>query len=190
MAQYKWFHGEFNRANGFRWLPIIAQNGTQDSHQYSIDGLLAKILVNHVILSIVDQTNQLLQSCSLICLQIMGINSMQASEKSRNHRLSDLGFTLRQILCTSIEIRNSRSRGATSYIFHPPEAHSSGWPFPGDLEPHSFDFLLSISDKEWGARITDLKVMIMGASLGGLKPGPAYGQNRFYRDPEGICGSV
>jgi hypothetical protein len=190
MAQYKWFHEEFNRANGFRYLPIIAQIGMQDGHRYSIDDLLAKILVNHVILPIVDQRNQLPQSYSLICLQIMGINSMQASEKLSNHRISDLGLTLLRILHTSIEIRNSRSGRATSYIFHPPDVHSSGWPFSGDLELHLFNFLLSISDNEWDAWITDLKVLIMGASLGGLKPGPAYGQNRFHRDPEGICGLV
>jgi hypothetical protein len=190
IAPYRWFYEEFNRENGLHWLPIIAQNSTHhDDHDY-LHCLSMNILVDHIVFSIENQTVQVPLSCSYTYLQAMAIDSTKNSQDLINHSLANLKIALVWVLGNSVRVHNSTLEDGTLSTLNPPVLDRLGWPSPDGLELHSFDFIRVMSDEEWEEWIANLKGMIMGASLGGLKPSPFYDQSRFCRDPDNGCGRV
>jgi hypothetical protein len=120
----------------------------------------------------------------------MGIDSTENFQELTNYRLANLKLALVWALENSIQIRGSTSDDGTLPSLSPPKLDMSGRPSLDGLELHSFDFIWGMSDEEWEEWMANLKGMIMGAGLGGLKPGPFYEQNRFCRDPDNVCGRV
>ncbi|PVF96426.1 hypothetical protein CPB86DRAFT_874976 [Serendipita vermifera] len=186
MAKFQWFYDELSQANGLDWLPLIAFNAIHGEDIRFLDNALAEILVNHILSSAANQEVIAPLSCSYHYLQSMG----QCHNSSDHHRLANLRVTFVWVLNNSIKVHDSQDTAESSapLLFDPPILEREDWPTVGDVR--SFDFVNDMSDEEWDDWVTRLKVMIMGVSLGGLKPGPLQDRNRFCRDPDGLCGRL
>ncbi|PVF97753.1 hypothetical protein CPB86DRAFT_413590 [Serendipita vermifera] len=106
------------------------------------------------------------------------------------HRLFNLRVSLLWALYRSIKVYNMRNHvePPLSLRFEPPVLEREYWPTVGDVR--TFSFIRDLSGGEWKTWVDRLKVLIMGASLGGLKPGPSQNTDRFRRDPDGFCGRI
>ncbi|PVF92402.1 hypothetical protein CPB86DRAFT_877904 [Serendipita vermifera] len=183
---HSWFYDEFSRANGLDWLPLIALNAFHPMDRISERYALTGILVDCILFWTASRDIQVPLSSSYHYLQSIG----QSHDPQDDHRLSNLQTTLLWVLNSAIKVHNSQNHPESSspLVFDPPILGRYGWPTVGGVR--SFDFVNNMSGEEWGDWVTRLKVMIMGASLGGLKPGSFHDRNRFCRDPDGLCGRI
>ncbi|PVF97757.1 hypothetical protein CPB86DRAFT_734357 [Serendipita vermifera] len=186
MAKFRWFYDEFSQANGLDWLPLVALNAVHIKDQTLRDNALAEILVDQLLSSTANQDIQAPLSSSYHYLQSIG-----QSHNSLNHyQLANLRTALLWILCTSTKAHDSQDHAEESspLVFDPPVLERYRWPTVGDVR--SFGFIKDLSSDEWEDWLTRLKILIMGASLGGLNPGPFQDGYRFFRGPDGCCGRI
>ncbi|PVF92406.1 hypothetical protein CPB86DRAFT_877907 [Serendipita vermifera] len=186
MAKFQWFYDEFSQANGLDWLPLIALNAIHTEYLVPSDNALAEILVDHILSSAVNQDVVAPLSCSYHYLQSIG----QSCNPRNHHILDNLRTTIVWLLNNSIKVHETQypAKSSSPLVFDPPVLEREDWPTVGGVR--SFNFIKDMSGEEWEDWVTRLKVMIMGASLGGLKPGPLQERNRFCRDPDGLCGRL
>ncbi|PVF97762.1 hypothetical protein CPB86DRAFT_413646 [Serendipita vermifera] len=186
MANFRWFYDEFSQANGLEWLPLIALNARYIEHQTLQDNALNDILVDQILFSTANQDLHAPLSSSYHYLQCIG----QSHNPQDHDGLVNLRTALLWVLNNSNKVHDSQDRMEESspLVFDPPVLERNRWPAVRDVR--SFDFVKEMSGGEWEDRATRLKVLIMGVSLGGLKPGPFQDRNRFCRDPDGGCGRI
>ncbi|PVF92409.1 hypothetical protein CPB86DRAFT_791186 [Serendipita vermifera] len=186
VISHSWFYDEFSQANGLYWLPLIVLNALPPWDQMPRCYALTEILVDHILSSTASRDIQVPLSTSYYYLQSIG----QSHDPENYPRLFNLQTTLLWALNSATKIHNSQThlKSSSSLVFDPPALEREDWPTVGDIR--SFDFVKDLSGEEWENWVTGLKVMIMGASLGGLNPSPFQDRNRFYRDPDGLCGRV
>ncbi|PVF92405.1 hypothetical protein CPB86DRAFT_877906 [Serendipita vermifera] len=179
-----WFYAEFSQANGLDWLPRIVLNAVHHWDQIPKHYSLTEILIDHILSSTVNRDVQVPLTSSYHYLQAMG----QSHNPQYYHGLANLESTLLWVFKSATKVHNSQSHAESpsSLVFDPPVLERGDWPTIRDVR--SFDFVNDLSGEEWKEWVTRLKVMIMGASLGGLKLGPLQDRNRFFRDPDGLCG--
>ncbi|PVF97761.1 hypothetical protein CPB86DRAFT_759745 [Serendipita vermifera] len=181
MAKFRWFYDEFSQANGLDWLPLIALNAIHTEDRTPWDNALTEILVDQILSSTANQDLHVPLSSSYHYLQSIG----QSHNPRDHHGLANLRTALLWVLNNSTRVHDSQDRTEESpLVFDPPVLEREDWSQVGDIR--SFDFVKDLSGEEWAEWVTKLKVLIMGASLGGLKPGPFQNTNRFCRDPDGI----
>ncbi|PVF97760.1 hypothetical protein CPB86DRAFT_873940 [Serendipita vermifera] len=186
MANFGWFYDDFSQANGLEWLPLIALNHIHTYDRTLRDNALYEILVDQILSSTAKQDVHAPLSASYHYLQSIG-----QSHNPRDHGgLANLRAALLWVLNNSTRVHDSQDRAEESspLIFDPPVLERGDWPTLEDFR--SFDFMNDLSGEEWAEWMARLKVLIMGASLGGLKPGPCQDRNRFFRDPDGFCGRI
>ncbi|PVF97746.1 hypothetical protein CPB86DRAFT_413539 [Serendipita vermifera] len=186
MADSRWFYDEFSQANGLDWLPLIAFNAIHTEDQALRDNVLTEILFDQILYSTASRDVHAPLSSSYHYLQSIG----QSHNPQDHHGLANLRAALVWVFKNSTRVHDSQDRAQESspLVFDPPVLERKDWPEVGDVR--SFDFVKDMSGEEWEDWATRLKVMIMGVSLGGLKPGPFQDRNRFYRDPDGFCGRI
>ncbi|PVF97752.1 hypothetical protein CPB86DRAFT_826273 [Serendipita vermifera] len=185
MAGFSWFYEEFSRANGLDWLPLISLHVLHPSDRKLKAHALTEILVDQILFSTANQDVQMPLLCSYYYLQSIG----QTLLRSHN-QLANLRVALVWVLKNSIKVYNYRvhMKSLSPLVFDPPVLERIHWPTLGEVR--SFDFICNLLDEEWEQWTSQLKVLIMGSFIGGLKPSPFQNANRFYRDPDGICGRV
>ncbi|PVF92404.1 hypothetical protein CPB86DRAFT_819657 [Serendipita vermifera] len=146
--------------------------------------VLTEILVDHILSSTASRDVQVPLSSSYRYLQSIG----QSYNPRHYYGLDNLRTTLLWVLNGATKVHYSQTRPdlSSSLVFDPPVLERFDWSTSGDVR--SFNFVNDISGEEWEEWVAGLKVMIMGISLGGLKPGPLQDRNRFCRDPDGLCG--
>ncbi|PVG03067.1 hypothetical protein CPB86DRAFT_869980 [Serendipita vermifera] len=186
MAKFQWFYGEFSQANGLEWLPLIALNPIHPEDRTLWDNALAEILVDHILSLTVSHDIQEPLSSSYHYSQSIG----QSDNPLDHHRLANLRTALLWVLNNSTNVHDAQDRADSSspLVFDPPVLEREAWPTVGDVR--SFDFVKDMSGEAWEDYVTRLQVLIMGTSLGGLKPGPLQDRNRFCQDPDGFCGRI
>ncbi|PVF92408.1 hypothetical protein CPB86DRAFT_877909 [Serendipita vermifera] len=183
---HSWFYDEFSQANGLDLLPLIAFYPLHPTDPIQGPNALEEILVDHILSSTANRDVRKPLLSSYRYLQSIG-----ESHNSRDyHGRTNLEIVLRWVLNSATKVHDSTNHPESSspLVFDPPILERGDWPTVGDIR--SFDFVNDISDEEWEDWVIRLKVMIMGAPLGGLKPGPLQDSNRFCRDPDGLCGRI
>ncbi|PVG03049.1 hypothetical protein CPB86DRAFT_793958 [Serendipita vermifera] len=190
IVQYRWFYGEFRRANGLDWLPLIALNNTHPGDRILLNDILAEVLVDQILSSAASQD---IRAPLLSCyhyLESLGQIPARSLYESNGQGQSNLQRTLLWVLTESVKICNSEGyfESLLPVVSRPPLLNRRFWPAFGEVR--SFDFVRDLSDEEWHEWVARLKVLIMGATLGGLKPCPVQNKNRFSRDPDGVCSLV
>ncbi|PVF97747.1 hypothetical protein CPB86DRAFT_826271 [Serendipita vermifera] len=186
MAKFRWFSDEFSQVNGLDWLPLIAFNAIHTENRALRDNVLTEILVDQILSPTANQDVHAPLSSTYHYLQSIG----QSHNPRDQDGLANLRAALMWIFTNSTKVHDSQDRAEESspLVLNPPVLEREDWPQVGDVR--SFDFVKDISGEEWEEWVTRLKVMVMGASLGGLKPGPFHDSNRFCRDPDGPCGRI
>ncbi|PVG03064.1 hypothetical protein CPB86DRAFT_869977 [Serendipita vermifera] len=186
MTEFPWFDDEFSQANGLDWLPLIALNAIHPRDRRLLNNVLAEILVDHILSSRANRDIRAPLSSSYHYLQSIG----QRRNPQDHDGLANLRTALLWVLDESTEAHDSheRTNESSPLVFDPPILERVGWPRLKNVR--SFEFIKDMSDEEWEDWVTRLKVMIMGVSQGGLKPGPFQNRNRFCRDPDGVCGRM
>lgn len=185
ITKFQWFHEEFSQANGLDWLPLIAQKALHPDDRFLGNDALTEILVDQTLFSISNQDAQSLLSSSYHYLQVIGQGLAQILKRSNHRQLSNLRIAFLWALHHSRMIYNSKEdiESSTPPTVNPPNLKRFDWPTVGEIR--SFDFVKTMSEEEWQEWVTRLKVLIMGTSRGGLKPGPLQNKGRFLRDPDG-----
>ncbi|PVG03065.1 hypothetical protein CPB86DRAFT_869978 [Serendipita vermifera] len=186
IAKFRWFYDEFSQANGFEWLPLIALNALQTEGRTLQDNAMSEILVDYILSSTVNRDIQVPLSSCYHYLQSIGQNHNPLD----HHGLTNLRTALLWVLNNSTKIRDSKDHAESSspLVFDPPVLQRYQWPKVRGIR--SFGFVKNMHGEEWEGWVSKLKVMIMGASLRGLKPGPCQDMNRFCRDPDRFCGRI
>ncbi|PVF97763.1 hypothetical protein CPB86DRAFT_873943 [Serendipita vermifera] len=186
IAKFRWFYDEFSQANGLNWLPLIALNPIHLEDQMLQDNVLTEILVDQILSSRANRDVQAPLSSSYLYLQSIG----QSHNPRDHYELANLRTTLLWLLNNSTKVHDlqGRTEESSPLVFDPPGLEREDWRTVRDIR--SFDFVKDMYGEEWEDWVTKLKVMIMGTSLGWLKPGPLQDRNRFCRDPDGFCGRV
>ncbi|PVG03048.1 hypothetical protein CPB86DRAFT_724598 [Serendipita vermifera] len=201
MNRHQWFYEEFRQANGLDWLSHIALNDVPPSDllpHFDLDAtpsyegicpsdVLTETLIDQIISSSANSDVQVPLSSSHCYLQSLTQSSAKFYYESDGHYLINLRTALLWILNNSIKVHDSKDSLSPS-IFSPPTLERGDWPVVRDVRP--FNFIKSMSGEQWQEWVERLDVLIMGTSLGGLKPGPLQNKNRFCRDPDGVCGSI
>ncbi|CAG8452974.1 9391_t:CDS:2, partial [Acaulospora colombiana] len=184
LANDEWFYEEFSEANGLAWLPLIAQNDIYTEDQSLKENILTEILIDQILFSTANRNVQVSLLSSYHYLQSIGQTWTQIGDQS--HRLPNLQAALIWVLNHSIKLHNSKILAASSFsLIDQPNLERYNWPTVGEVR--SFSFIKDMSDEEWQEWVARLRVLIMGASLGGLKPGPLQNRGRFSRDTDGLC---
>jgi hypothetical protein len=213
MIRYRWFYNQFSQANGLKWLPLIALNGTEMRGgatsvrdrtiwtDHILDNVtLQDLLIDQIIFSSAnEQINPPLVSLYSY-LQSIGTRAAQDPDSSsESSRQIILRHALSWVLDNSIKTRTSIGDTQDSIpVFDHESFHFAKvglrklyrykWSSPGDIR--SFNFVKDMSNEDWEEWVVRLRVMIMGSRLNGLRSGPTYEDHRFFRDPDGICGSL
>ncbi|PVG03071.1 hypothetical protein CPB86DRAFT_822594 [Serendipita vermifera] len=212
MIRYRWFYGEFSKANGLEWLPLIALNGTEtrggdaSTRDRAIwpdhvldDVTLQDLLIDQVIFSSANERiGPPLNSLYHYLLSIGTRSTRHPEDSSESFRMITLRHALSWVLDKSIKVQHSigSAQDSPNDIFNPETFHFAKvglrklyrykWSSLGQIR--SFDFVKDMSKEEWEEWITHIKVMLMGTTLNGLRSGPTYDSHRFSRDPDGVCG--
>ncbi|PVG03063.1 hypothetical protein CPB86DRAFT_779957 [Serendipita vermifera] len=182
IVQFQWFYEEFHRANGLDWLLRIAQNGIHPDDRLLKNDILTEILVDEILFSAVSQDIQVPLSMSYRYLQSVGESAPQTQYESNIQGLANLKIAL-------LWVHDSKDRAELSSrrVLIPANLERLYWPSHGKIR--SFRFVSDMSNKQWQKWVERLKILIMGTSLGGLRPGPVQNGSRFFRDPDGVCGA-
>jgi hypothetical protein len=195
IIKYRWFYEEFNEANGLQWLLCIALNNAFNR------GVITHLLVDQAIFSTARKDISTILLTSYQYLQTVGtapgpkITTLRESDEI--HLLRDAFIWL---LANSLNICNIKSDEAEQTdrkaITKVPNFATIGrrkvgwygWSSAGEIRSMRFITGMSfIEQEEW---MTMIKLLAMGTTLGGLRPGPWYRKDRFVRDPDSICAKI
>jgi hypothetical protein len=199
ISHFSWFYEQFTIANGLEWLSRI---GIGD---YWTRLIILEIIVDQISFENATPNLNGPLECSYICLQNLR-GTIIRSIVDRRYQIDDgdleatvaqavsyLQHALTWVLQSAANMRNEGHLSLTEDNHEVPSfaqmairrIQDHGAP-PGQLR--SFEFAREMSNEEWEEWSLRVKVMVMGAKLGGLGCGPMYAQHRFVRDPDGICG--
>jgi hypothetical protein len=193
---FSWFYEQFTMADGLGWVSRI---GLSD---YWIRDVLLNLLVDQIVFENATQDFNGVLECAYICLQTLRgtiVGSVAHRRKDWNlqmtgHKeLSFLQESLIWVLQKVTKTRNGTSLPALENTYEPPsfakiavrKFRDYGVASPGQIR--SFEFTTEMSNEQWEEWSLRVKVMAMGAKLGGLGCEPMYAQYRFVRDPDGMC---
>ncbi|PVG03047.1 hypothetical protein CPB86DRAFT_750146 [Serendipita vermifera] len=195
IIQYKWFYEEFDKANGLEWLPHISLGNAPNC------GIITHLLVDQIVFSTASKDIKYPLISSYYYLQTLGTTPI-LGVTTPNRQSDEVRFlrdALLWLMRNSVDQRgipgDNTGRGCsradsgvpTFAIIGRRKVGWYGWPSGGELR--SLDSVKEMSIREWEEWTVTLKVLAMGATLGGLKPGLDYNGSRFIRDPDCVCGT-
>ncbi|PVG00277.1 hypothetical protein CPB86DRAFT_813317 [Serendipita vermifera] len=184
IRKFEWFSREFQKSNGLEWLPLMVSSNISTSR------IAMEILLDQIVHNIAIHGIESLLTCCHYCLQHLGVSQVQASDRnvglqriraSTHARayLSPLRGEMERVLSQCIRARND--------VHVSLQDHSNEGDMGSRLEIIS-QFAKNLPNELWEEWKAALKAIIMGTTIGGLRPSLAYRESRLSRDPDGVCG--
>jgi hypothetical protein len=193
IARYGWFHEELTKANGLEWLPLISLN-TSSSHSAVLEILVDQIVFQSAIEDIrrpLTSSYRYLQSLGVTLqpstTEILTPTSRMFSPRRLFHLQEASLWLLFHSRSVRISSNDLLERPGLPWFATIGRKKLDEYGLTSAGNMRSFDFARYMTTGEWEEWEARLRIIAMGAALGGLKPCLRYGRARFVRDPDGLC---